>query len=123
MAGVSTALPIVVTLLVAIGMLSHSCIYWTRWEDIKSLYKDTYNKRGRSKLINILLLLYCLFFTDIPLLLILYSLIIFALLFGGLHLYLQQIYLFFVFFGFNVIFVSVTVIGIIDRNVLVYLSL
>ena len=46
-AGVSTALPIIISLLIAIGMLSHSCIYWTRWEDIKSLYKDTYNKRGQ----------------------------------------------------------------------------
>ena len=45
-AGISTAVPILLALLVGVGMLSHSCFYWSRWEDIKSLYKDTYNKRG-----------------------------------------------------------------------------
>ena len=52
---------------------------------------------------------HCSICVDIPLLLIFYLLIIMVALFGGLHLYLQQIYLFFVFFGFNVILVSVRV--------------
>lgn len=47
-AGISTAVPIFLALLVGVGMLSHSCFYWSRWEDIKSLYKDTYNKRGMT---------------------------------------------------------------------------
>ena len=45
-AGVSTGLPIVVLMLLSVGFISHSCVYWSRWEDIKSIYRDTFNKRG-----------------------------------------------------------------------------
>uniref|UniRef100_A0A1X7VF86 Staphylococcus aureus surface protein A n=3 Tax=Amphimedon queenslandica TaxID=400682 RepID=A0A1X7VF86_AMPQE len=84
-AGVSSALPIILVLLIGVGILSHSCFYWSKWEDFKSLYKDTFNKR------------------EIPLLLTFMAIIVINIVFGALHLYLQQIYLFFLFFAFNII--------------------
>ena len=45
-AGISTGLPITALMLLSVGFISHSCVYWSRWEDYKSLYRDTFNKRG-----------------------------------------------------------------------------
>ena len=43
---VSTALPIVVAILLTVGLLSHSCYDWSHWEDLHNMYYDSFNKKG-----------------------------------------------------------------------------
>ena len=106
-AGVSSALPIILLLLIGVGILSHSCFYWSKWEDIKSLYKDTFNKRGTlQSVLRHGIFSFVALFLEIPLLLTFMAIIVINIVFGALHLYLQQIYLFFLFFAFNIIEVN-----------------
>lgn len=105
-AGVSSALPIILLLLIGVGILSHSCFYWSKWEDFKSLYKDTFNKRGTEYIVLWVSFYFYELFLEIPLLLTFMAIIVINIVFGALHLYLQQIYLFFLFFAFNIIEVS-----------------
>lgn len=112
-AALSTALPVLVILAIMISLLSHSCIYWSRWEDFNSLYQDTYNKRGRAVMKSFKShIQYSIHFpTDIPLLLVLFIIISITVLFGGLHMYLRTVYYFALFIIMNIIQVQLHVIN------------
>ena len=43
---VSTVLPIIVAVLATTALLSHSCVYWSRWEDFHNIYHDSFNRTG-----------------------------------------------------------------------------
>lgn len=43
---VSTVLPIIVVVLATTALLSHSCVYWSRWEDFHNIYHDSFNRTG-----------------------------------------------------------------------------
>lgn len=45
----STMLPVLVAILGTVALLSHSCVYWSRWEDYHTFYYDTFNKTGKDR--------------------------------------------------------------------------
>ena len=65
----SIVLPVVLSLLAMVALMSHTCIYWSRWEDFKSFYHDSFNR------------------TEIPLLLAFFTLIFLSSLAAYLHAY------------------------------------
>lgn len=85
---IAVGLPVVLCMLVVIAVLSHSCVYWSRWEDYHNIYHDSFNRR------------------EIPLLLTLFALIFFTGLAGYLHVYVAVVYTYSFFVALNVIQVS-----------------
>ena len=73
---VSTALPVVLSLLATVALVSYTCTSWSRWEDAKSMYQDSFNRR------------------EIPLLLILFGFIFLSSLACYLHVYIGLVYTF-----------------------------
>lgn len=72
----STALPAILSLLAMSALIAHSCVYWSRWEDEKSFYYDSFNH------------------TEIPLLLGFFGLIFLSSLAAYLHVYIGLVYTF-----------------------------
>ena len=81
----SIVLPVVLSLLAMVALMSHTCIYWSRWEDFKSFYHDSFNR------------------TEIPLLLVFFTLIFLSSLAAYLHAYVGLVYTFGAFVFFNTI--------------------
>jgi len=85
----STALPILLSVLVILALLSHAGVYWSRWEDVHSLYLDSFNR------------------TDIPLLIGFMAFLFLSSLSGYLHVYIGLVYTFGIFVAFNTLLVRV----------------
>lgn len=73
---IATALPALLSLLAMVALISYTCIYWSRWEDIKSFYYDSFNR------------------TEIPLLLVFFGLIFLSSVAAYLHAYIALSYTF-----------------------------
>lgn len=84
----STALPIILALLATVALLSHSCTYWSRWEDYDNIYQYSFNK------------------VEIPLLVGLFVVISLSAVAGYLHAYIGVVYTFGIFCVINIIEVS-----------------
>ncbi|CAI8024178.1 Adhesion G-protein coupled receptor V1 [Geodia barretti] len=76
---VSTLLPVVLAMLATIAFLSHSCVYWSRWEDFHNMYLDSFNK------------------TEIPLLLMFFAMVFLSGVGAYVHLYVREVYTFGIF--------------------------
>jgi G-protein coupled receptor 98 len=87
----STALPVVVALLATVALLSHSCVYWSRWEDFHNIYHDSFNK------------------VEIPLLIGFFSVISLSAVAGYLHAYIGVVYTFAIFCIVNIIEVRIII--------------
>ena len=72
----STVLPAILSLLAMVALISYTCIYWSRWEDIKSFYYDSFNR------------------TEIPILLVFFGLIFLSSVAAYLHAYIGLTYTF-----------------------------
>ena len=81
----STALPVVLALLATVALLSHSCVYWSRWEDFHNIYHDSFNK------------------IEIPLLIGFFSVISLSAVASYLHAYIGVVYTFAIFCVVNII--------------------
>ena len=81
----STALPVVLSLLATVALLSHSCVYWSRWEDFHNIYHDSFNK------------------VEIPLLIGFFSVISLSAVASYLHAYIGVVYTFAIFCVMNII--------------------
>ena len=84
----STALPVILALLATVALLSHSCVYWSRWEDYHNIYHDSFNK------------------VEIPLLIGLFTVISLSAVMSFLHAYVAVVYTFAIFCIMNIIEVS-----------------
>ena len=87
----STVLPVVLSLLAMVALTAHTCVYWSRWEDVKSLYHDSFNR------------------TDVPLLLLFFALIFLSSLTAYLHVYITVVYTFGAFIIFNTLQVDIII--------------
>lgn len=85
----SIVLPVVLSLLAMVALTSYTCFYWSRWEDIKSFYHDSFNR------------------TEIPLLLGFFGLIFLSALAAYLHVYIGLTYTFGAFIILNTLEVSI----------------
>ena len=85
----STALPVILSLLAMVALLSHSCVYWSRWEDFHNIYHDSFNK------------------VEIPLLIGLFSVISLSAVAGYLHVYIGVVYTFAIFCVMNIVEVCI----------------
>lgn len=81
----STTLPVVLALLATVALLSHSCVYWSRWEDFHNIYHDSFNK------------------VEIPLLIGFFSVISLSAVASYLHAYIGVVYTFAIFCIVNII--------------------
>lgn len=87
---VSTVLPVILSVLATVALLSYTCVYWSRWEDSKSIYQDSFNR------------------TEIPLLLVFFCLIFLSSLAAYLHVYIGLTYTLGAFIVLNTLEVSNT---------------
>ena len=87
----STALPILLSVLVMAALLSHAGVYWSRWEDVRSLYLDSFNR------------------TDVPLLIGFMAFLFLSSLSAYLHVYIGLVYTFGIFVAFNTLLVRLVV--------------
>lgn len=81
----STALPVILALLATVALLSHSCVYWSRWEDFHNIYHDSFNK------------------VEIPLLIGLFAVISLSAVTAYLHAYIGVVYTFGIFCIVNIV--------------------
>ena len=94
------------------GLLSHSCYNWSRWEDYHNMYHDSFNKRGLcpnptpSRIYGNSFNLISSH-PDIPLLLTFFVLVFVTCLVGGLQMYLTKVYWFGAFVALNTLQVSI----------------
>lgn len=84
----STVLPAMLSLIAMVALVSYTCAYWSRWEDIRSLYYDSYNR------------------TEIPILLTFFGLIFLSSLAAYLHAYIGLSYTFGAFIILNTLEVN-----------------
>lgn len=85
----STALPILLSVLLMVALLSHAGVYWSKWEDERSLYLDSFNR------------------TEVPLLIGFFIFLFFSSLAGYLHFYIGLVYTFGIFVALNTLLVSI----------------
>jgi hypothetical protein len=86
---ISTVLPVLLSVLAIVALISYTCVFWSRWEDAKSIYQDSFNR------------------TEIPLLLILFCLVFLSSLAAYLHTYIGLTYTMGAFIILNTLEVSV----------------
>ena len=85
----STVLPALLSLLAMVALISYTCVYWSRWEDIRSFYYDSFNR------------------TEIPFLLVFFGLIFLSSVAAYLHAYIALSYTFGAFVILNTLEVSI----------------
>ena len=90
----STALPILLAVLVMMALLSHAGVYWSRWEDVRSLYLDSFNR------------------TDVPLLIGFFAFLFLSSLAAYLHVYIALVYTFGIFVALNTLLVSLGIVTV-----------
>lgn len=86
---IATVLPVILCVLAMVALMSYTCVYWSRWEDAKSLYQDSFNR------------------IEIPLLLVFFCLIFLSSVAAYLHVYIGLTYTFGAFIILNVLEVRV----------------
>ena len=84
----STVLPVLLCVLVMMALFSHAGVYWSKWEDVRSLYLDSFNR------------------TEVPLLVVFFVFLFLSCLAAYLHVYVSLVYTFAVFVAFNTLLVS-----------------
>ena len=84
----STVLPIILCLLIMVALLSHTCLYWSHWEETRSIYYATFNR------------------TEIPLLIGFFAFIFVSALTAYLHVFIGLVYTFGAFVILNTILAS-----------------